>query len=307
MTTWEGLVEAGHLQPELDLGSLTTYKLGGSATWGIEAEDPEMLSVVVAGANERGLQILLLGRGSNVVVADKGFAGVAVRLGGTFREISFHGDGVVEAGAGVPLAVLARTAASEGLGGTEFYVGIPGSVGGAVAMNAGFHGGETAEILTDALVMDIRTAMVTTRSNEELDFAYRHSSVGEFDAVLSGRFKLAPADTATALARMRELTQWRKDNQPGGTFNAGSVFKNPPGDHAGRLIDHLGLKGMSCGGASVSDRHANFFVADPAASSQDVFDLVHAVQQAVHSATGVFLEPELRFVGSFDPPPGQVT
>ena len=302
MTTWEDLCAAGRIRTEVDIGLLTTYRLGGPAAYAAEPTSADEFSVVVEGAIARSLPILMLGRGSNVVVADRGFEGLVIRLAGVFRDVAIDERGVATAGAAAALPQLARTAAHAGFGGVEFYVGIPGSVGGAVTMNAGFLDGETRDVLIDATVVDLSSGESTTRTNAQLAFSYRNSSISPMDAVLHARFRLTEVDTSRALERMKYVTRWRKEHQPGGTYNAGSVFKNPSGDHAGRVIDQLGLKGLTIGAVSVSERHANFFVASDRATSQDVFNLVQAVQLRVRDETGIELEPEIRFLGSFAAP-----
>ena len=244
------------------------------------------------------LPLVVVGRGSNMVIADGGFQGLVVKLSGAFNEFDLEDD-VVHAGAGVSLPRLARACATAGRGGLEFYVGIPGSVGGAVVMNAGGHGSDTSEWLITASILDTSTGRISEETPAELDLGYRHSRLTEDDVVLAARFRTIARPAAQGEAMMREITAWRRDNQPGGTFNAGSVFKNPPGDAAGRLIDQAGLKGMSVGGVSVSTRHANFFVAEENSCAQDVYDLVHRVQETVAEQTGIVLEPEIRFVGDF--------
>lgn len=167
-------------------------------------------------------------------------------------------------------------------------------------MNAGGHGSDTAGWLLNAKVLDRLTSTTREVTVEDLEMAYRHSNLTPTDVVIEASFRTVAQDSETGTRLMREVTQWRKQHQPGGTLNAGSVFKNPAGDSAGRIIDSLGLKGLRCGGASVSRRHANFFVADHTATAQDVYDLVGAVRSRVGEATGIWLEPEVRFVGGFD-------
>ena len=300
MTTWKDLQAGGHITTGVDIGNLTTYKLGGPAGWFCEAGSVEIVRNVTRAASERGVDILVLGRGSNLVISDAGFEGLIIRLGGRFRNVRIDRQaGVVTAGAAVTLPLLARQAAREGLSGLEFYVGIPGSVGGAVTMNAGFYGTETADVLTSASILDTKRGSITDRGSADLRFGYRASNVSGRDLVLGASFLVRPGAVDQMSALMREAIRWRRDNQPGGTLNAGSVFRNPPGDAAGRIIDSLGLKGMRRGGAHVSVRHANFFVADPGAGAQDVYDLVHAVRTRVRDETGVVLEPEVKFAGRF--------
>jgi UDP-N-acetylmuramate dehydrogenase len=286
-----GLVERDHA-----LAGMTTYKFGGPARWYAEVETMEQLAAVVGTGY---VPFVVLGRGSNVVISDHGYDGLVVKLGGEFTEIDIGAE-LVEAGAAASLPRLARACAAAGRGGLEFYVGIPGSVGGAVVMNAGGHGSDTAEWLVDATVLDTLTGQVTSENPSELQLSYRHSRLTETDVVLRARFRTLPRDRERSEDLMREITTWRREHQPGGTFNAGSVFKNPSGDAAGRLIDACGLKGLTVGGVSVSERHANFFVADDTATAQDVYDLVAAVRRQVRDRTGVSLEPEIRFIGDFE-------
>lgn len=289
----ELLVESGRVERNVPTHSWTTYKRGGPAAFVFEATSVGDLEAITP----LDLPVLVIGKGSNLVIADAGFDGVVIRLGGDFNAIAIDEAGTVTAGAAVALPVLARTAAKQGRGGLEWMVGVPGSVGGAVRMNAGCFGSDTASSLTNAHVLDLSTGVSRDATPGELDMRYRHSAVQDTELVTHGAFATEPVDVAAAEATMRTITRWRRDNQPGGTFNAGSVFKNPPGDYAGRIIDELGLKGTAVGGASISTKHANFFVADEHATSQDIFDLVGLVRDTVRDRTGVTLEPEIRFVG----------
>lgn len=167
-------------------------------------------------------------------------------------------------------------------------------------MNAGGHGSDTATWLIEASILDRATLSATTRSPHELDLSYRHSNLGDGDVVVSGRFRTVDQPKDAGEEILREITRWRRQHQPGGTLNAGSVFKNPHDDAAGRVIDSLGLKGYRRGGVGVSEVHANFFVSDHDATAQDVWDLVWAVRRKVGEETGTWLEPELRFLGEFD-------
>jgi UDP-N-acetylmuramate dehydrogenase len=279
---------------------MTTYKFGGPARWYAEIGTGQELMMLLEArrAEAEPPSVFVLGRGSNVVVSDQGFDGLVIHLVGDFNSI-FIESGVVIAGAGVSLPMLARHCSSHGRGGLEFYVGIPGTVGGAVVMNAGGHGSDTAEWLIDATLVDIETAGMRIADPFQLDLSYRHSTVGSHELVTRARFRTVERAVGESEQLMREITSWRRAHQPGGTFNAGSVFKNPPGDAAGRIIDAAGLKGYRRGGAAVSERHANFFVAEPEACAQDVFDLVSAVRAEVSQRTGIDLEPEIRFVGDF--------
>lgn len=298
--TLRDLVSSGLLQSDHALGALTTYKFGGAARWYAEVESQSELERILDARNQASprVDVFVLGRGSNVVVSDHGFDGIVVKLGGEFNSVGWEGT-IVNAGAGVALPRVARFCAASDRGGLEFFVGIPGSVGGAVVMNAGGHGADTATWLVDATVLDMTSGEVVVEDASQLDLAYRHSRLGPDDAVLSARFRTVRRDPGEADRLMREVTAWRKEHQPGGTFNAGSVFKNPPGDAAGRIIDAAGLKGYRRGSVSVSSRHANFFVAEADSSAQDVYDLVADIRRLVSERAGVDLQPEIRFVGDF--------
>jgi len=225
-------------------------------------------------------------------------------LEGDFEAIDTEGlradTPALRAGGAVPLPVLARRAAGGGLAGLEFYVGIPGSVGGAVRMNAGGHGRETVEVLRRAWVLDLLDADASPTGSErdvaELELDYRHSNLRPSEVVTAAEFTVTRDDPAACEARVAEIVRWRREHQPGGQ-NAGSVFRNPPGDSAGRLIDAAGLKGLRVGGAVVSEKHANFVQADAGATARDVLDLVAEVQRRVAKASGVELVPELHVVG----------
>jgi UDP-N-acetylmuramate dehydrogenase len=292
---------AGAVGRDVPISELTTYRLGGPVAVVVRVtNEPDLAAVAaVLAAADPPPPVLVLGRGSNLLVADQGFAGVGVILDGDFEAVTVTRDtGTVEAGGAVPLPVVARRSAACGLTGLEFYVGIPGSVGGAVRMNAGGHGRETREVLRRAWVLDLLRAdpAAQPRTVADLDLGYRHSSLGATEVVTRAELH-ATVDTPEACeARTAEIVRWRREHQPGGA-NAGSVFRNPPGDSAGRLIDAAGLKGHRVGGAVVSAKHANFFQAEPGATATDVARLVAAVQDRVEDVTGVRLTPELQMVG----------
>ena len=297
--TLADLVDSGYLQKRVPLGPLSTYKFGGVAQYLFEASGEDDLLGLARVLADHPIPVVALGRGSNVVISDHGFPGVVIRPGPELSWWRLSDDGTVAAGAATPLPVVGRASARRGRGGLEFFVGIPGSIGGAVRMNAGCFGTETADRLVTARIVDMRTATARTAASADLDLRYRHSNLQDGEVVVEAAFMTIERDAIEAEAEIRAITRWRKDNQPGGTYNAGSVFKNPPGDAAGRIIDELGLKGLRVGGAAVSDRHANFFVADESATSQDVYDLVSEVRKRVADALGVELHPEVRFLGSF--------
>jgi UDP-N-acetylmuramate dehydrogenase len=296
----------GKVATDYPLSGFTTYRLGGPAAIYLEPSGVEDLTAL-AGILRDGVgevPVLTLGRGSNIVISDEGFPGIVIRPGVTFswvRPRTGVGDEVVglTAGAATPLPLLANWAARRGLAGIEFAIAIPGSVGGAVKMNAGAHGREIADHLESAVILDLSTSELAPRAADDLDLSYRHSSLLETDVVLEASFELDPDSGDEVRTRMEGYRRHRAETQPGAAQNAGSVFKNPPGDSAGRLVEAAGLKGFRVGGAAVSTLHANFFIAAEGAAAQDVYDLVAEVRRRVRRAAGVDLEPEIRFVGSF--------
>jgi len=286
------------------VGPLTTYRVGGSAALFFEVAGIGDLDLVGRAVRQSGVEVLVVGRGSNLLVADAGFPGLAVVLGPGFADIAFEATDVV-AGAAVSLPVLARRTAGAGLTGLEWSVGVPGSVGGAVRMNAGGHGSDVSRNLVSAEVYDLSDTdpasdgpgpLHGTVSVERLDLGYRRSALGPAHVVVSGRFTLAPGDRATSEGAIAEIVRWRREHQPGGS-NGGSVFANPPGDSAGRLIDEAGLKGHRRGSAFVSPKHANFVQVDTGGSADDAAALVADVRRLVEQRTGVRLEIENHLVG----------
>lgn len=290
----------GAVTRQASIADLTTYRVGGPADVLVRVDDEDVLRAVAGVISASGQRVLVVGRGSNLLVAERGFHGVALVLGRAFDQVEVDlATSSVKAGGGAALPVVARRAAAAGVGGLEFLVGIPGSIGGAVKMNAGGHGRETSDVLVRAWVLDLGAgdaAQVEVRDASGLALSYRHSSLTETDVVVAAEVRGAPDDPTRCEARVGEIVRWRREHQPGGS-NAGSVFQNPPDDSAGRLIDACGLKGLRVGGAVVSSKHANFFQAEPGATADDVAGLVHLVRTKVAEATGVTLVPELRLVG----------
>lgn len=296
MSAVEDLIDVGLVRRDVPLGPLTTYKAGGPAAFYAEIHGMSGLTALIESGLTAQFPVLVLGRGSNLVVADEGFDGVVVRLGGEFSGIAVSGNRV-EGGAAVPLPRLARHAVDSGVLGLEFFVGVPGSVGGAVRQNAGCFGTETKDRLLTAEIVDLLSGDAVTRDVAGLDLGYRHSNVASTEIVVAAAFRGQEGPAVDGKALMREITRWRKEHQPGGTLNAGSVFKNPPDVAAGALIEELGLKGTSVGDVSVSPKHANFFVAGPGATAADIHRLVEQVKDTVFARTGTMLEPEIQFVG----------
>ena len=299
MSALAALVASGAVSENVPLGPYTTYKAGGPARFMTEVKDVAAVMGLVEAGVATDLPILVLGRGSNLVVADAGFRGLVIRLGSEFARVEVEGARV-RAGGAAPLAHVARSSVDGGLAGLEFFVGVPGSVGGAVRQNAGCFGTETRDRLITASIIDVTDGLSREAGPDDLEMSYRHSNVGSTQIVVDALFQTTPGDGHSGRAELRRITRWRRDNQPGGTFNAGSVFKNPPGATAGEIIDSLGLKGLAVGDVSVSPKHANFFVAGPGATSDDIRRLVHEVKDRVLEETGTMLEPEIQFVGFED-------
>jgi UDP-N-acetylmuramate dehydrogenase len=240
--------------------------------------------------------LLFVGLGSNLLVRDGGFRGSVVLTHSAKKNPRLDG-GLVYAEAGVASPKMARFAALHHLAGAEFLAGIPGTVGGALAMNAGCYGGETWEIVDRAVSID-RRGEIHERARSEYEIGYRHCGFPKEEWFVGAYFKLQPGDGEASRARIKEFLARRIATQPLQLPNAGSVFRNPPGDHAARLIESCGLKGLRRGGAQVSEKHANFIVnPDGAGSAADIEWLIDTVKQKVQAATGVDLIPEVRIVG----------
>jgi UDP-N-acetylmuramate dehydrogenase len=292
---------------DVPLGPLTTFRVGGPAALFVRARSVEDLLAVAAARRATGLPILLVGRGSNLLVADGGFGGIAVTIAELADgiEVGPPDDGtvVVTAGGGVALPVLARRTAKAALTGFEWAVGVPGSIGGAVTMNAGGHGSDIAACLVDTDVLDLAAPdpAVTTRPVAALGLRFRGSDISADDVVLAARLRLWPGDRSASESIIEEIVRWRREHQPGGQ-NCGSVFVNPvPGEvSAGALVDQLGLRGLSIGTAAVSMKHANFVQSTDGGSAADVRAVIEAVRARVAEATGITMRTEVRLVGFED-------
>jgi UDP-N-acetylmuramate dehydrogenase len=286
-------------QADAPLGALTTYRVGGRAALLVTAEDEGDLLAVRRALVGRDLAVLVVGNGSNLLVADAGFAGLALRLGRGFEGLDLPGPGEeprVRAGAALGLPVLARRSVEAGLTGLEWAVGVPGTVGGALRMNAGGHGSDTAAVLARYRWLDLGSEAGGEDGPDRLALAYRSSSLGPTEVVCWAEFALSPGDPAEGRSQLSEIVRWRRAHQPGGS-NAGSVFTNPEGDSAGRLVEAAGLKGFRLGSARVSEKHANFIQADEGGSADDVARLMDHVAAEVAARTGAVLVPEVRRVG----------
>ena len=277
------------------LSRFSTYRVGGPAALLIKIEDTTVFSTLVKALKKFHLPILLIGNGSNLLISDDGFEGAVLKLGESFETIEIEGE-VVKAGAAVKLPVLARETVKFGLSGFEWAVGVPGTVGGAVRMNAGGHGSDIASSLLEVTTINLLTGVSSNVPAKALDFSYRYSCIKNTDFVLDAKFELIQGDKDESKRFLNEIVRWRRDNQPGGQ-NSGSVFTNPEGDSAGRLIEAAGLKGTRIGSAHISEKHANFIQVDEDGSAEDVRKLMSLVVEKVEAFHSITLIPETVLVG----------
>ncbi len=282
-------------RPFVPLGPLTTYRVGGSAALFLTARSVGDLHAARDAVGASGVRVLVVGKGSNLLVADRGFDGLAVLLAGELAALSVDGA-TVRAGAAAPLPVVARRTVAAGLTGFEWAVGVPGSVGGAVRMNAGGHGSDMAASLAGVRVVDLGGGEDEDMAVSALALGYRRSALTERQVVVEAVLELEPGDQARSEAELAEVIRWRRAHQPGGQ-NAGSVFTNPPGRSAGELVESAGCRGLRRGSARVSPRHANFVIADQGGRADDVVALMAEVQHRVAEATGIVLRPETHLAG----------
>ena len=273
----------------------TTFRVGGPADVMAFPESAEQLCAVLEAAKVCGVPVLVMGNGSNMIVRDGGIRGLVVVLGERFAKIDVNGTEII-AQAGASLARVAATAQAAGLTGLEFSSGIPGTLGGGCAMNAGAYGGQLSDVLVDARVY--LNGEIRTLTLEEMQMGYRSTlPLREGGIVLEARFALKEDDGEAIMARMKDLNARRRDKQPLNFPSAGSTFKRPEGYFAGALIEQAGLKGASVGGAQVSEKHAGFIVNTGNATAKDITDLIAHVQRVVLEKFGVRLETEVRIIG----------
>jgi UDP-N-acetylmuramate dehydrogenase len=295
----QALVDAGgaRVREHAPFGARTTYRVGGTVRALVTLSSLADLEELGPSMLESGLAMFVLGNGSNLLVADGEHEVLGVHLVGEFEELRTRDEGdvvVVDVGAGLGLPVAARRLAKSGVVGFEWAVGVPGSFGGAAVMNAGGHGSDMQESLVSVTVW--KDGATRTWSKELLDFGYRQSALSGDDLVTSVRLHLRAGDSEGSQERIREIVRWRREHQPGGA-NAGSAFRNPAGDFAGRLIEAAGCKGLRIGTAVVSEKHANFIIADADGHGDDVYELLRTVQTLVRENSGVELVSEHRFLG----------
>ncbi len=275
----------------------TTFRIGGNADVFCEVKTRTALKNIVSKCRENGVPYFLLGLGSNILVSDSGIGGVVIKLEGEFNDISLCNENTIVCGAGVSLAGLCVYARKYSLGGLEFAWGIPGSVGGAIYMNAGAYGGEIKDVADFAEYLDT-DGEIKKYTRDELDFGYRHSVFTDTDKIiLSAGFCLTPKNRDEINDRMQELMDRRRTKQPTNHPSAGSVFKRPEGYYAAALIEECGLKGYGVGGAVVSPKHSGFIVNDGGATAEDVKAVIAHVKEVVKEKKGVDLQCEVKFIG----------
>jgi UDP-N-acetylmuramate dehydrogenase len=282
------------------LAPLTTFRIGGPTALYLEPERDADLAAAGEAVRQAGIPFVIIGKGSNVLVADAGFPGLVLRLGRGYRWAARDGDRLTGGGA-MPLPALAGVALSHALAGLEFGVAIPASFGGAVRMNAGAHGSELAAVVERIDVFQLLAGARRSIDASEAGFRYRNADLPRDAVVVAASVRLHPDDPVEIRRRMDEARAWRRRTQPLAEPNCGSVFKNPPGDHAARLVEEAGLKGFRVGAAAVSTKHANFVVAGSGATATDVLAVIRHVQETVAARTGIRLEPEVHLVGDLDP------
>ena len=277
----------------------TSYNVGGPADLWIEPDDLSGLCSAARILRELEIPVTVLGNGTNVLVSDRGIRGGVISLMRSFRGIDVHGEEVI-AGAGVSMPLLSQYVARTGLSGYEWACGIPGSIGGSVVMNAGAHGGDTAGsiVAAHAVALDGSDGWLDT---SDLKFRYRHSVLAECPKIVTAaQFRLHRAEIGTIQERLKDYRDRRRAAQPETSLCAGSIFKNPPGGSAGRLLDSLGVKGMCVGGAEVARKHANFIINTGSASAANIFSLMRMIQIIARDRAGVDLEFEVVMMGDWE-------
>jgi len=278
------------------LKQYTSFRIGGPCPLLVEPSNEEQLCVLIQKLQDEHFPYFVLGKGSNVLFGDKGYQGIIVHIGKQFDEIRLVGDNQIFCQSGASLAQLCTFAQRHGLTGLEFAYGIPGSVGGAVYMNAGAYGGEMKDVVAECSAVDTGGNLITYDS-DALEFGYRHSVFSENNAVITSVVFTLELDKKEAVkAKMDDLMNRRKTKQPLEYPSAGSTFKRPEGNYASALVDQCGLKGQSVGGAMVSEKHAGFIINYDNATCQDVLDLIRLVQQEVKAKTGYDLECEVKVI-----------
>ena len=279
------------------MASCTSFKVGGIADIVVYPENIEDIRETILFAREEGIEVFLLGLGSNLLVGDKGIRGIVINLARGFKGIRLLNDNVLNCCAGASLGLVVSQSARYGLRGAEFLAGIPGTLGGAIRMNAGAFGCEMKDIAQSVTFMNLNGELIK-KDKENLKFEYRDLDIDEGAIILAATLALeADDDEEEVKKKIKLYAKDRASNQPLGSATAGSVFKNPPGDFAGRLIDEAGLKGRVVGGAKISDKHANFIENTGGASAADILALIEIIKDTVLKKSGIMLETEVKVVG----------
>ncbi|MDO4746529.1 MAG: UDP-N-acetylmuramate dehydrogenase [Bacillota bacterium] len=293
----EGVTAGENIIQDVPMAEHTSFKAGGHADMMVIPQSAEELKSILSILSEGEYPFMILGNGSNILVKDSGYKGVIVKIGEAFNDVKVEGTRVI-CGSGALLSVAAKTAAAAGLAGFEFASGIPGSIGGAVFMNAGAYDGEMRLFLEKARVISRDGKEDRYMTAEELDMGYRHTALHESgDIVVEAVIKLEEGDKEEIMAKIKDLTAKRNSKQPVRYPSAGSFFKRPPGHFAGKLVQDAGLKGLTVGGAQVSELHSGFVINIGGATATDILQLMEIVQQTVMDKFGVMLEPEVRIIG----------
>ena len=294
--TWQDELQAitSKVKYNEPLSKHTSFLIGGPALALVEINSVDELKSLLSFRERFNLPVMVIGHGTNILIGDAGYNGITVVLSKNLSQIHFNGTQII-AGAGITLTRLAKQLAQNSLSGLEFAYGIPGTLGGALIMNAGAHGHSMSEIVTEIQVMTHKGEILTI-SNEQAGFDYRHSNLGQYFCILEATLQFKRKSREKIEAEMRKLYDERKSKQPLSFPSAGCIFKNPPGTSAGKLIDECGLKGTKIGGAEVSQKHANFIVNISEATAADVLALIDLVRKQVKSKTGIELELEIQQV-----------
>ena len=294
-----GIPESRILENE-SMAKHISFRVGGCADYFVNCTDRKELSSLLSFLTEEGVPHMLIGNGSNLLFRDSGYRGVIIHLEGEFQDCEVQGNTVI-AGSGKLLSSVSSLAAKSGLAGMEFASGIPGSIGGAIYMNAGAYGGEMKDIVTRVWLMSPDGKEETVRTGTEMEFAYRNSCLQRTGEIVTKvELKLQPEDAEAIQARIAELTEKRVQKQPVNFPSAGSTFKRPAEGYAAALIQESGLKGVSVGGAEVSEKHSGFIINKGGATATDVLQLMELVEKKVYEDSGIHLEPEVRIIGEED-------
>lgn len=280
------------------MAQYTTWRIGGNGEALYKADNAEELRQVITYLNRESIPYFPIGRGSNLLITDKGIEGLVILFTGplaTFKQ-ERNDNLTILMGAGLPLADLMARCRASGLGGLEYFAGIPGTVGGAVAMNAGAFGKEFGDRVVEIHIITPE-GNLEIKDKTQLSFTYRHFEIEQGAIIIHARLEMDRESEDVVAGRISDYLKKRKQNQPLDYPSAGSVFKNPPDEYAGRLIENAGLKGKRIGGAMISEKHANFIVNTGGAIAKDVLDLIYLTQAEVKKRTGIDLEPEIKVIG----------